>query len=66
MRHLTTGELLELYRRVVLQSGGALGVRDLGALESALAQPNMTFEGKLHAATRGSQSATLERASVVN
>ncbi len=45
MRYLTTGELLELYRRVVQQSGGALGVRDLGALESALAQPRMTFDG---------------------
>ena len=46
MRHLTVGEVLELSRRVIQQSGGALGVRDLGALESALAQPRMTFDGQ--------------------
>jgi death-on-curing protein len=30
------------------QSGGSVGVRDLGALESALAQPRMTFGGELY------------------
>ena len=27
------------------QSGGSAGIRDFGALESALAQPRMTFDG---------------------
>ena len=45
MRHLSLGEVLELHRRIVEQTGGATGVRDLGALESALAQPRMTFGG---------------------
>ena len=27
------------------QSGGGVGIRDLGALESAVAQPRMTFNG---------------------
>lgn len=27
------------------QSGGLVGIRDLGALESAVAQPRMTFSG---------------------
>lgn len=36
MRHLSLGEVLELHRRVVEATGGATGVRDLGALESAL------------------------------
>jgi len=45
MRHLTLNEVLELHRRIIDQSGGSLGIRDLGALESALAQPRMTFEG---------------------
>ena len=43
MRYLTLGEVLELYHRIIEQSGGSLGIRDLGALESVLAQPRMTF-----------------------
>jgi death-on-curing protein len=39
------GEVLELHRRIIQQSGGAVGARNLAALESAIAQPRMTFEG---------------------
>jgi death-on-curing protein len=46
VRYLTLSEALELHRLVIGQSGGALGVLNLGALESALAQPRMTFGGK--------------------
>ena len=46
MRYLTLNEALELYRRIMEQSGGSVGVNDLGALESALAQPRMTFGGE--------------------
>jgi len=46
MRYLTLNEVLELYHRVMEQSGGAIGIRDLNALESALAQPRMTFGGQ--------------------
>ena len=46
MRYLTVGEVLEIYSRVMEQSGGGVGIRDLGALESAVAQPRMTFNGK--------------------
>ena len=46
MRYLTLSEVLHLYRRVMEQSGGMLGVRDLNALESAIAQPRMTFGGE--------------------
>lgn len=45
MRHLTTDEVLELHRLVIAQSGGGSGVRDPGVLDSALAQPRMTFGG---------------------
>ena len=45
MRYLTVGEVLDLYSRVMQQSGGLVGIRDLGALESAVAQPRMTFDG---------------------
>ncbi len=45
MRYLTVGEVLEIYHRVMQQSGGLVGIRDLGGLESAVAQPRMTFGG---------------------
>ena len=44
MRYLTLNEVLDLYYRILEQSGGAVGMRDMGALESAIAQPRLTFE----------------------
>lgn len=46
MRYLTLNEVLDLYRRIMEQSGGATALRDPYGLESALAQPRMTFEGQ--------------------
>ena len=46
MRYLTVGEVLEIYSRVMEQSGGGVGIRDIGALESAVAQPRMAFNDK--------------------
>ncbi len=46
MRCLTVEEILELHRRVLAASGGSSGVRDLGAVESAAAQPRMSFGGQ--------------------
>jgi len=46
IRYLTLIEVLELHRRILEQSGGALGIRDTGLLESAIAQPRMTFGGE--------------------
>ena len=45
MRYLGLGDVLELYRRIMEETGGATGVRDISGLQSALAQPRMTFEG---------------------
>ena len=45
MRHLTLGEVVELHQRLLTSTGGASGIRDLGLLESALAQPKATFDG---------------------
>lgn len=50
MRYLTLGEVVALHRAIFEDSGGAFGIRDLGALESALAQPRASFGGAdLHA-----------------
>ena len=45
MRYLTLEEVQEMHRRVIAQSGGSLGIRDLGSLLSSIAQPEMTFDG---------------------
>jgi death-on-curing protein len=46
VRYLTLGEVLELHRRVLEAAGGGAGLRSLAALESAVAQPRMTFENQ--------------------
>ena len=45
MRYLSLSEVLELHDLVLEQSGGPTGIRNLGALESAVSQPRMTFGG---------------------
>jgi death on curing protein len=58
MRHLTLGEVVALHRAVLEVSGGASGIRDLGALESALAQPRASFGGAdLHASLHAKAAA---------
>lgn len=46
MRYLTISEILELHERLLASSGGAAGIRDLGALESAVSQPHACFGGE--------------------
>jgi death-on-curing protein len=43
MRYLALAEVVYLHRRLLEATGGAAGIRDLGALESALAQPRITL-----------------------
>lgn len=45
MRYLSLEEVLELHHMLVEQSGGGVGLRDQRLLESAVAQPRMTFGG---------------------
>lgn len=46
MRYLSLAEVTELQRLVLQATGGSHGLRDLGALESAIAQPRMSFGGE--------------------
>ncbi|MGB6066653.1 MAG: type II toxin-antitoxin system death-on-curing family toxin [Desulfomonilaceae bacterium] len=46
MRYLKLGEILQLHTRIIEQSGGADGILDLGLLESALGQSQISFGGK--------------------
>jgi death-on-curing protein len=45
MRYLSLAEVVELHRRLLQATGGAPGIRDLGALESAIARPKASFGG---------------------
>jgi death-on-curing protein len=45
MRYLTLAQLLRLYERLMQESGGSAGIREQGGIESALAQPQITFGG---------------------
>lgn len=46
MRYLKLNEVIELHRQLIRQFGGSDGIRDIGALKSAIAQPRMTFGGE--------------------
>lgn len=46
IRYLTLAEVIELHSRILERTAGSGGIRDLGALESAISQPRMTFGGE--------------------
>lgn len=46
MRYLRLAEVAELHRLVIEATGGLHGIRDLGALDAAVAQPRMSFGGE--------------------
>jgi len=43
MRYLSLREIFELHDKIIDVSGGARGIRDMRALESAINQPRLTF-----------------------
>ena len=43
---LTLEQALLLHKRIIEQSGGSTGIRNQGLLESALAQPYMSYAGQ--------------------
>src|SRR3990172_5504673 len=45
MRYLTVEEVLAIYDQIIQGTGGSAGIRDIGGLEAAIAQPRMTFGG---------------------
>lgn len=46
MRYVSVTEVLDLHGRLIEHSGGSPGLRDRGALVSAVRQPQMQFEGE--------------------
>jgi death-on-curing protein len=43
--YLTAAQVLFIHARLLAETGGAPGVRDLGLLEAAIARPRATFDG---------------------
>ncbi len=43
MQLLTLEQILKLHKRIIEQSGGAMGIRNQEGLESAVAQPRMSY-----------------------
>lgn len=46
MRYLTSEQILFIHTRLIAETGGSHGLRDLAQLESAVARPQATFDGK--------------------
>ncbi|WP_374711773.1 type II toxin-antitoxin system death-on-curing family toxin [Symbiobacterium terraclitae] len=44
--YLTTDHLIALHRRVIAETGGPPGVRELGGVQSALARPFASYGGQ--------------------
>lgn len=46
MNYINLDKILALHNHIIQTSGGSAGIRDQGGLESAIAQPLMTFGGQ--------------------
>lgn len=45
MTYLTPAQVLFIHSRLIAETGGAGGIRDLGLLAAAVARPQATFDG---------------------
>ncbi len=46
MKYLRPEQVLFIHARIITETGGAHGLRDLGLLQSAVARPRATFDGR--------------------
>ncbi len=46
MKYLSAEQVLFVHARLIVETGGSHGLRDLSMLESAVARPQATFDGK--------------------
>ena len=66
MRYLSVTEVLDLHQRLIQQSGGSEGLRDRGALVSAVRQPQMEFGGEELYSSTAEKAAALGFALIQN
>jgi death-on-curing protein len=65
-RYLSVEQVLALHEALTGQFGGASGVRDRGALESAVARPAMTFGGEDLYSDHAAKAAAIMHSLVLN
>ena len=46
MNYLSVAQILFIHARLIAETGGSPGLRDLGLLSSAVARPQATFDGQ--------------------
>jgi len=46
LKFLSAEQVLFIHARVISETGGSHGLRDIGLLQSAVARPNATFDGE--------------------
>lgn len=63
---LTVAQVLFIHARLIAETGGTPGLRDLPGLESAVARPRATFDGKQLYPDRWRQAAALMQSLVNN
>lgn len=66
MNYPTVPQIEELHNLIIAETGGAAGLRDRGALESAVAQPQMGFGGEDLYPTLAEKAAALSYSLVSN
>ena len=66
MRYLSLQEVISLHSLLITQTGGSSGLRDHGALESAVAQPEASFGGEELYPDLASKTAALGHALIQN
>ncbi|HEV8588934.1 MAG TPA: type II toxin-antitoxin system death-on-curing family toxin [Pyrinomonadaceae bacterium] len=66
IRYLSLQEIIFLHAEIISRSGGVLGIRYRGGLESAAAQPQMSFDGKELYPTLADKAAALGHALIQN
>ncbi|MCB0062562.1 MAG: type II toxin-antitoxin system death-on-curing family toxin, partial [Caldilineaceae bacterium] len=65
IHYLTAAQVLFIHDRLIAETGGSPGIRDLGLLAAAVARPQATFDGVDLYPTRFTKAAAL-MASLVN
>ena len=66
IRYLSVDHVLLIHSRLIAQTGGGQGIREIGLLESAVARPQMSFGRQLLYPTLFLQAAALLSSIVLN
>jgi death-on-curing protein len=66
IRYLTAQQVVFIHARLIETTGGSHGIRDVGLLESSVARPQATFEGRELYADLFEKTATLFESLLMN